>query len=45
MRVADGVGAALGDPGQQRLRGERPLDARLGAKAVSGDSAHWLDKS
>ena len=30
VRVADGVGAALGDRGQQCLRGQRPLDARSG---------------
>ena len=45
MRIADRVGAALGDAGQERLCCERPLDARLGAQAISRNSAHWLDKS
>ena len=38
--VADGVGAALGDPGQQRLRRERPVDGAARGKAVSRDAAH-----
>ena len=41
--VPDGVGSALGDPGQQRLRGERPIDVAAGREAVAGDSAHGLD--
>ena len=45
VRVADGVRTAFGDPGQERLRRERPLDARLGAQAITGNSAHMLDKS
>ena len=40
VRVADGIRAALGDAGQQRLGSERPLDRARGAQAVSGDSAH-----
>jgi len=40
VRVPDRVGSPLGDPGQQRLRGERPIDAATGREAVSGDSAH-----
>ena len=31
-RVPGRVGTAFGDPGEQRLRGERPLDARLGLR-------------
>jgi hypothetical protein len=42
VRVPDGVGAALGDPGQQRLRRERPVDARRGAQAIAGNAAHTL---
>ena len=42
IRVADRVGSALGDRGQQRLRGERPVEPRVGGEAVSGDSAHDL---
>src|SRR5204863_7298129 len=38
--VPGGVGAALGDRSEECLRRERPVDARLGAQAVSGDSAH-----
>ena len=38
--VPDRVGAALGDAGEQRLGRKRPLDARSGREAVSGDSAH-----
>ena len=47
VRVADRVGAALGDSGQERLCCERPLDARFGAQAVSGNSAHngWTNPS
>jgi hypothetical protein len=30
MGVADGVRAALGDAGQQRLRGKRPIDVAAG---------------
>jgi hypothetical protein len=46
MGVAHGVGAALGDPGQERLRGERPVDARGRAQAIAGDPAHgFLDVS
>ena len=39
-RIPDGVGAALGDPGEERLRRERPTDRRVGAQAVSGYAAH-----
>ena len=27
IRIPDGVGAALGDPGEQRLRSKRSIDA------------------
>ena len=40
MGVADGVGAALGDAGEQRLRSERSVDGRLRIEAESGDAAH-----
>ena len=33
IRVADGVGAALGDPGQQRLRGQRPARRSTGLRS------------
>ena len=38
--VSDCVGAALGDRCEKSLRGERPVDARLVAQAVSRNSAH-----
>jgi hypothetical protein len=38
--VPDGVGAALGDPGEQRLGRERPVDGRGAAQAIAGDAAH-----
>ena len=38
--VADGVGAALGDGRQKRLRGKRPVDAGAGAEAISGYATH-----
>ena len=40
VRVADGVGAALRDPGEQGLRRERPVDSRGVAEAVASDAAH-----
>ena len=40
MRVADGVRATLGDPGEQRLRRERALDRRLRTQAVTRNTAH-----
>ena len=40
VRVADGVGAALGDSRQQSLGCKRPLECARGGKAVSGNSAH-----
>jgi hypothetical protein len=43
IRVPDGVGAPLGDSGEQSLRGERPVDVAAGAQAVSGNSAHKLE--
>ena len=42
MGVADGVGAALGDAGEERLRSERPVDGRLRIEAESGYAAHGL---
>ena len=44
MGIADGVRAALGDAGQQRLRRERPLDARSGLRLYPA-IPHMLDKS
>src|SRR5438128_284954 len=38
--VARRVGAALGDSCEEGLRGERAVDARLRAQAVSGDATH-----
>ena len=38
--VPDRVGAALGDPGEERLRRERALDAALAAEAISRNAAH-----
>ena len=43
IRIADRVGAALGDTCQQSLSGERPIDVALGTQAVSGDSAHGFE--
>ena len=43
IRIADCVGAALGDAGQESLSGERPIDVALGTQAVSGDSAHGFE--
>ena len=40
VRVADSVGAALGDPRQESLSRERSLERARGGNAVSGDSAH-----
>jgi hypothetical protein len=40
MRVPDRIGAALCNPGQERLGSERPLDARIRAETVSGYSTH-----
>jgi hypothetical protein len=40
--VADGVGAALGDRGQERLRGERPLDVGGRGETKARDAAHVL---
>ncbi len=40
IRVAHGVRAALGDPGQEGLRRERPRNGRLWIEAVAGDAAH-----
>ena len=51
MGVADGVGAALGNPRQERLGSQGAVDAGVGVEAVSRDSAHqwirspWLDMS
>ncbi len=39
-RVAGGVGAALGDPREEGLRGQRPAHPRTGAEAVASDAAH-----
>src|SRR5581483_11090458 len=38
--VADRVGSAFGDRGEQRLAGERTVDAASRAEAVSRDSTH-----
>jgi hypothetical protein len=40
VRIADGVRAALGDPREQGLGCERPVDARGLAQAIAGDAAH-----
>ena len=45
VRVPDRIRATLGDSGQERLRGQRALHARLGAQTVSGNTTHKLDKS
>ena len=42
MGVADGVGAALGDPGEEGLSCEPALDRGPRAEAVSGYAAHGL---
>ena len=41
-RVTDRVGAALGDPREQRPRGQRAVDAAVGGETVTRDSAHNL---
>jgi hypothetical protein len=38
--VADGIRTALGDSGEERLSGERPVDGRLRIEAESGYAAH-----
>jgi hypothetical protein len=40
--IADGVGAALGDSGQQGASGDCPLDAAPRSEAISGYSAQSL---
>ena len=40
IRIADCIGSPLGDPGQQRLRRERLVDAGGWIETVSGDSTH-----
>ena len=45
VRVADRIGAALGDPREERLGGERAIDAGVGVEAVSGDPAHQRIRS
>jgi hypothetical protein len=41
VRVADRVGAALGDSGEERLRRQRVIHATARAQAVSGNSTHF----
>ena len=43
IRIADCVGAALGDTRQESLSGERPVDVALGTQAVSGDPPHGFE--
>ena len=38
--VTDCIRAAVGDPGQERLRGKRAVDPAPRREAISGDSAH-----
>ena len=40
VRVPDGVGAALGDPGEKRLRGQRARRLRFRPEAISRYAAH-----
>jgi hypothetical protein len=42
VRIADCVGAALGDPRKERLGSERFLHGTGGAQAVSGDATHFF---
>ena len=42
IRVSDCVGSSLGDRGQQCLRGQCSIEARVGGEGISGDSAHDL---
>ena len=42
VRIADCVGAALGDPRKQGLGSERFLHGTGGAQAISGDSTHFF---
>ena len=41
--IADGVGPALCDAGEQRLRRERPVDGATRREAVSSDAAHFSE--
>ncbi len=45
MGVADRVGAALGDPCQERLGGEGAIDAGVDVEAISGYAAHQKIRS
>ena len=45
VRVPDRVRAALGDPGEQGLGRERPVERARRAQAVSGNSTHTLYKT
>ena len=40
VRVADGIGAPLGDPREQCLGSKRPAHARAGSEAVARYAAH-----
>ena len=40
IRVSDRVGASLGDPCEQRLRRQRPVDAAIRGEAVPGYATH-----
>ena len=40
--VADRIGAALGDPGEERLGSERPVGRAGGGEAISSYSAHTI---
>ena len=45
VRVPNGVGAPLGDPGQECLGGPRPVDSARPTEAVSRNTAHTNDRS
>ena len=45
VRVSDGIGTTLGDPGEQGLRGQRPINRRGGVDAEAGNSTHQRVRS
>src|SRR5207244_2350018 len=38
--IAHGIGATLGDPGQESLGSQRPIHSRIRTEAVTGYSTH-----
>ena len=42
MRISHGVGAALRDAREERLRRKRPVEGRVRVEAGTGDATHPL---